>query len=651
MEDQASKPATIRPIVDILIAATAAAAIAAHLVLRFVARDAGAVLGVPAPEVPLLLALAGGVPLVFDLVAKLLRLEFSSDLLAGLSIATSVVLGEYLAGTLVVLMLSGGQALEAYAVRRASFALEALARRMPATAHRKRGGQVEDVSLDAVAVGDAVVVFPHETCPVDGVVVEGRSTMNESYLTGEPYLLPKAVGASALSGAVNGEGALTIRAERTAVDSRYAKIMQVMRESEQRRPRLRRLGDRLGAVYTPVAIGIALAAWLASGDASRFLAVLVIATPCPLLIAIPAAIIGSISLAARRGIVIKDPAALEMIDTCRVAIFDKTGTLTYGRPKLAEILPAPGFTRDEVLAAVAGLERYSRHPLAAAVVSEAQAAGLPIEEAEEVGERPGEGLRGLVGGRAIQVTSRAKVASLAPEAAGMLPPLAGGLECVVLIDGRYAATFRFRDEPRAEGRSFVGHLGPRHHLGRILLVSGDREGEVRYLAEKVGITEVYAGQSPEQKLALVRDETSRAGTVFMGDGINDAPALTAATVGIAFGQATDVTAEAADAVIMESSLESVDELLHIGRRMRAIALQSAVGGMALSVVGMLAAAAGLLPPVAGAIAQEVIDVLAVLNALRAAAAPRTLSDFATGPRRDAIGEHGNAAEGPRVRVG
>jgi P-type E1-E2 ATPase len=380
-------------------------------------------------------------------------------------------------------------------------------------------------------------------------------------------------------------------------------------------------------VYTPLAIAIALLSWAFSGDAVRFLGVLVVATPCPLLIAIPVAIIGSVSLAARRSIIIKDPAVLEKIDTCRIAIFDKTGTLTYGEPNLAEILPAAGFTDDETLAAVASLERYSRHPLASAMINAAAAANLPLQEASEVSERPGEGLRGVVAGRTIQVTSRKKLAAQSPAAVELLPPLAGGLECVVLIDGRYAATFRFRDKPRAEGRRFVGHLKPRHGFERILLVSGDRESEVRYLAEEVGVTEIHASQSPEQKLSLVRAETKRANTVFMGDGINDAPALTAATVGIAFGQGSDVTAEAAGAVILESTLERVDELLHIGRRMRSIALQSAIGGMGLSLIGMCIAAAGYLPPVAGAITQEIIDVVAVLNALRTSLAPRILSDY------------------------
>jgi heavy metal translocating P-type ATPase len=598
------------------------------LLLRFVWTSQDTIFGFPKATVPLLAALlAGGIPLVAELTLRLVRFEFSSDLLAGISIVTAVILGEYLAGTLVVLMLSGGQALENYAVRRASSALHALARRMPSQAHRKQGGTIRDVPLDAVAVGDILVVFPHETCPVDGIVVEGHSAMDESYLTGEPFVLSKAVGSAVLSGAINGAGALTIRAEKTAIDSRYAKIMQVMRESEQRRPKLRRLGDQLGAIYTPVAVAIALIAWVVSGEALRFLAVLVIATPCPLLIGIPVAIIGSVSLAARRGIIIRDPAVLEKIDTCRTAIFDKTGTLTYGQPKLTDVMPANGFTRDDVLAAVAGLERYSRHPLAAAVVDAANQAGLKLPEPTEVSERPGEGLRGIIDNRVVQVTSRKKILAESSSTVAQLPPMVGGLECVALIDGQYAATFRFRDEPRSEGRAFVHHLKPQHGFERVLLVSGDRETEVTYLAKKVGITEVHASQSPEQKLALVRAETEKASTVFMGDGINDAPALTAATVGIAFGQGSDVTAEAAGAVIMDSSLQRVDELLHIGRRMRAIALQSAVGGMALSIVGMLIAAAGYLPPVAGAVTQEVIDVLAVLNALRASVTPRVLSDY------------------------
>src|SRR5262245_55566934 len=356
-----------------LIAVFSLVAIALHLLLRFGMATIPVGHGLRLDHLPLLAALLfGGVPLVLGLVVKLLRREFGSDLLAGISIVTSVLLGEYLAGTLVVLMLSGGEALEAYAVRSASSVLEALARRMPSVAHRRHDGRIVDVALEEVAVGDSLEIFPHEICPVDGTVEEGHGAMDESYLTGEPYVMSKIPGSSVLSGAINGETALTIRADKLAVDSRYAKIMEVMRASEQHRPRARRIGDQLGALYTPVAVAIALVAWATSGEVIRFLAVLVIATPCPLLIAIPVAIIGAISLSARRGIVVKDPAVLETIDTCRTAIFDKTGTLTYGQPKLTRVVTSPAFAPEEVLTLVASLERYSKHPLALAIVQGAR---------------------------------------------------------------------------------------------------------------------------------------------------------------------------------------------------------------------------------------------------------------------------------------
>jgi heavy metal translocating P-type ATPase len=628
MPTDAGPPAAVTSRRQSVLAGLALLAIVCYFVLRFTVGFEATVLGLEAPEVPLVLALvfAGG-PLVVDLLGKLLRGQFGSDLLAGISIVTAVILGEYLAGTLVVLMLSGGEALEALAVRNASSVLAALARRMPSIAHRRQGGDLTDVALEAVAVGDTLVVFPHEVCPVDGTVTEGHGSMDESYLTGEPYVMSKAPGSPVLSGAVNGETALTIRADRPAEDSRYAKIMQVMRASEQARPRLRRLGDQLGALYTPLAVALALAAWAISLDPTRFLAVLVVATPCPLLIAIPVAIIGAVSLAARRGIVIKDPAVLEKVGTCRTALFDKTGTLTYGRPQLTELLLADGWERREVLGLVAGLERYSKHPLAGAVLEAAHKAGVVLPVVNAVSERPGQGLTGSVAGRQVRVTSRQKLVASRPEFGAMLPAAAAGLECVILVDDRYAATLHFRDQPRSDSAPFIQHLGRRHHFDRVLLVSGDRDSEVRYLAEQVGITEVYAGQTPEQKLRLVQAETERANTVFVGDGINDAPALTAATVGVAFGQNSDITAEAAGAVLLDNTLQKVDEFLHIGSRLRAVALQSAVGGMALSLAGMALAAAGYLPPVAGAVAQEVIDVAAVINALRMALPPRSLTDY------------------------
>jgi heavy metal translocating P-type ATPase len=600
------------------LATLAGVAITVHLILRFVAGAAAYA------NYPLILALvAGGTPLVLELSRKLLHREFGSDLLAGVSIITAAALHEYLVACIVILMLSGGASLERFAQRRASSVLEALARRTPSVAHRKTESGMTDVPANDVAIGDVLIILPHEICPVDGTVLEGQSVMDESYLTGEPFLVPKTAGSSVLSGAINGDAAVTLQASKRPVDSRYASIMRVVEESQQRRPQLRRMGDLLGAWYTPVAVSIGLAAWAVSGNVERFLSVMVIATPCPLLLAIPVAVIGAISVAASRSIIVRNPAALELAGECRTLLFDKTGTLTTGRPTLTEMDCAPGFTRREVLLIAGSLEQYSKHPLATAVVDAMRADGLPPSRVDRMSERPGEGLSGIVNGREVLVTGRSKVGSLA----SVLPPIGPGLECVVLLDGAYAAALRFRDEPRSDSVGFVRHLQPRHLVNRILLVSGDRESEVRYLAEKVGIAEVYARQTPEQKLAIVRRETERAKTLSVGDGINDAPALIAATVGVAFGGANDITSEAADAVILEPTLAKVDELIHIGRRMRRIALQSALGGMGLSILGMILASFGYLPPIAGAVAQEIIDLAAVLNAVRAAWRPRSLTDF------------------------
>jgi len=594
-----------------------AIAILVHLPLRLFASHSRVL-----TEFPLYVALAlGGAPLVVILARKLWTGEFGSDFLAGASIVTAVLLKEYLVATIVVLMLSGGTALESFATRRASRVLEALAKRMPSVAHRKTGEGLVDIAVGEIAVGDSLVVLPHEICPVDGTVAEGRGSMNEAYLTGEPFEIEKAPGSAVLSGALNGESLLTIQASCIAMDSRYARIMRVMEETQQRRPRLRRLGDMLGGWYTPLAVSIAVGAWILSGNVERFLAVLVIATPCPLLIAIPVAVIGAVSLSARRGIIIKNPAVLEQIDSCRTFIFDKTGTLTYGKPVLTRTVCAPGFSESEILGAAASLERYSKHPLAAAIVESAKQHNCQVFPVSEVSEPPGEGLRGTVNGREIFLTGRRKVSG------GSLPPIQPGLECLVFVDGKFAALFGFEDAPRSDSRVFLTHLSPRHQVTRVILVSGDREAEVRSLAEKIGVQTAYGARTPEEKVELVRAETAATKTAFVGDGINDAPAMQAATVGIAFGHENDITSEAADAVVLDRSLGKVDELIHIGKRMRKIALESAVGGMALSAAGMVLAALGWLPPIGGAVTQEFIDLAAVLNAVRVALPFGALRDF------------------------
>ena len=598
-----------------------AAGILAHLSLRFLFH-----LGSGISNFPLYVAIAlGGAPSLWGLAQRLWHREFGADLLAGLSIVTAVLTGQYLVATIIVLMLSGGTALEAYATERAKSVLSALGKRTPTIAHRKTAAGLEDISLDRIKIGDALVILPHEIAPVDGTVMEGRGRMDESFLTGEPFEISKTTGSPVLSGALNGEDALAIQASKIPSESRHAKILEALRQAETNRPHLRRLGDTLGAWFTPFAVAIGLGAWMVSGNPLRFLTVIVIATPCPMLIAIPVAILGAISLAAKRGIIVRNPASLERIDGCRTLIFDKTGTLTYGRPVLTEVVCANGFSRAEVLGRAASLEQYSKHPLARAILAAAREEGLPLEAVSSISEKGGEGLRGIVGGVgdgvAVSITGRSQAG------VANLPPAVTGLECLVLCNQRLAGILHFRDEPRRESRSFISHLTPRHGVKRVMLLSGDREEEVRHLAGRVGIAEVHFSKTPEEKVAIVTAARERDTTLFVGDGINDAPAMLVATAGVALGSTNDITAQAADAVVLDSSLEKVDELLHISRRMRRIALESAVGGMALSLVGMLLAAGGWLSPVVGALGQEAIDVAALLNALRVSFYSRRLADF------------------------
>ena len=551
-------------------------------------------------------------PVLWRIARQLAVGNWATDLIAGVSIVTGILTGQYVVALIIVAMLLGGGILESYAVRRASSALNALADRVPTMAHRVAGGKQEDIKLDTVQVGDRLLILPHEISPADAVVVRGQGRMDESFLTGEPYEVKKAPGVQVISGAKNGPTLLEVEVLRRPQDSRYAQIMSVMKESEMKRPHLRRLADRLGAWYSPIALVIAaLAGWL-SHDWQRFLAVVVVATPCPLLIAIPVALIGTISRAARQGIIIRDPAILEQIAEVRTFIFDKTGTLTRGKAQLVNVIPAVGAEADEALAAIASLERYSKHPLAAPLLAAAEKKGLAMLDADEVIEQAGQGMSARIGKDAYRVLGRKKF-----EGQELLPPLPDGhLECLLEKNGKLAAVFQFFDAPRIDSRLFLAHLGPRHGGSRTVLLTGDQAAPSEQLARQVGIDEVRANQSPEQKLAFLREANLAGPTLYVGDGINDAPALAAATVGVAFGSASNVTSEAASAVLLEPSLAKIDELLHLGIRLRRVALQSTVGGLGLSVLGMIAAAFGYLPPLYGALFQEAIDVLSVLNALR-----------------------------------
>lgn len=594
---------------SIFVIVTSLIAILAYVIMKY--------FGSPISNTPLFFVIIiGGIPLLFRILLMLIKGNLGADLLAGISIITAIILGEYLAATLVILMIASGITLELYGTRKASSALVSLLERMPTKAHCKKGEQVDDVELSDIQIGDIIIIYPHEACPVDGVVIDGRGAMDESYLTGEPYIISKTIGSQVLSGAINGEYALTIKATKLASDSRYSSIVKVLQESEGKRPTLKRLGDQIGAIFAPMALFAALLTWYISGEAIRFLAVLVIATPCPLLIAIPITIISAISLAAKRGIIIKDPTVLEKLSTCRTAIFDKTGTLTYGKPILTDIITVDGIDSNFILQQVASLERYSKHPLSQAILTSAKEKDLGLLCVKEISEKAGQGLSGVIDSHQIHVTSRKNALKNNFDLNEKLPQVMGGLECIIFYDNTYVATFRFRDLPRKESKKFISHLKPFHCFSKVMLVSGDRESEVKYFGDLLKTDEIYASQTPEQKFKIVCAERSNAATLFMGDGINDAPALAAATVGIAFGQFGDVTAEAAGAVIMENEINKVDELLHLSINTRKIALQSAVGGMMLSIIGMGFAAFGYINPVTGAILQELIDVFAIINSLR-----------------------------------
>jgi heavy metal translocating P-type ATPase len=599
----------------LMLAAMLAAWTAPHLVHDPEARD----------PILLIAILIGSLPLCVETLREICKGNFGVDTLAVISIATALVFREYWVAAIIILMFSGGKFLEEFATRRASSVLSALARRMPQIAHRlEPDSRICDVATDVIAVGDTLAVHPHELCPVDGVVIAGNGTMDESYLTGEPFLIAKAPGALVLSGAINGDAALTIRATARANNSRYAKIVEVLQASEKNRPRMRRLGERVGAWYTPLSVAIAALTWGLTGQPDRFLAVLVIATPCPLLLAIPVAIIGAISMSARKGIVIKDPSILEKLDTCRTLIVDKTGTLTYGRPYLTDVICFGDWSRRDVLQIAGSLEQYSKHPLAPAVLTAAKEEKIPLFTPQDVFEFPGEGLRAHIEGHVVLLTGRGKL----PEHLGkQIYDAVSGLECVVLIDGCLAGLLRFRDEPRQETKPFLQHVKLLHGFKSVVLLSGDRPSEVALFAAKMGITHNYGGESPEGKVAIVKQLTANEPTLYIGDGINDAPAMLNATAAIALGVNSDITSEAAGAVILQSSLESVDELIHIGSRMRRIALTSAVGGMGLSAIGMAASALGYLAPIEGAVLQEVIDLLAILNSLRMILPVGSVGDF------------------------
>ncbi|GAA2518185.1 heavy metal translocating P-type ATPase [Rarobacter incanus] len=551
--------------------------------------------------------------------------EYGLDILAILAIVSTAAVGDYWASLIVVLMITGGEALEDFASHRANRTLTSLLERAPSRAHRvAASGVAQIVAASDVAVGDELVVLPGEIVPVDGTVLSNNGSIDEASLTGEPMPVSVGAGDQIMSGAVNGAAALRLRATRVAAESQYQRIVDLVREAQASKAPMVRLANKVAVPFTAVALVIAGVAWVVSGDPARIAQVLVVATPCPLLIAAPVAFLAGMSRAARVQVVVKGGGVLEILARLRTAAFDKTGTLTHGHPQVVAVHPQDDgpHCADELLALAAGAEQFSGHVMAGPIVAAAQGRGLAVRASSGVVEQAGHGVAAQVSGRAVRVGRRAFAGAADGEAgASSLHLPAGRLAVHVGIDGKYAGWIELADEVRAEAAGVIAELrggGVEH----VMMLTGDGAATARVIADAVGIDDIRAGLLPADKVDAVRGE-SRRPVMMVGDGINDAPVLAAADVGVAMGAAGATAAsDSADAVIMVDSLAGVARLVTIARQTVRVAKQSIGIGIGLSVVLMLVAGAGAIPAVVGAALQELVDLTSILWALRALRAPR-----------------------------
>ncbi|HEX2347820.1 MAG TPA: heavy metal translocating P-type ATPase [Ktedonobacterales bacterium] len=582
----------------------------------------------------LLIIVLGGAPLLIETAQQMWRREFGVDLLAALAIIGSVLLGEYLAGAIIVLMLSGGEALESFALRRARRSLSALAERAPRVAHLVVDGELRTVSADSVEVGALVMVKPGEVIPVDGIVAEGVSSVSEADLTGEPVPQRKEPGALALSGSLNLDSPLRITATKRSAESQYAQIVRLVEEAQASKAPIHRLADRYAVWFTAIALVIAAVAWLRTGQPVDALAVLVVATPCPLILATPIAIMSGIDRAARFGLITKSGATIEELGEVDVVVFDKTGTLTLGTPQLVEIPVTPAAERPDdetLLALAASLEQYSPHVLARAVVDASHARGVALRDVTDVHEVAGNGIQGSVGPGAaggaratVVIGNRRYMGSLGIALPGDLTnerarrTEQGQIVSFLALDGRVVGLLVFADVPRPE----LSQLAPELRAAGIeqtVLLTGDGETVAQQVGKLAQVDRVVAHCLPETKVSIVRElEAQGHRTLMVGDGVNDAPALATATVGIAIGsQGLTAASSAADAVLLSPDILRIATATRLGRQVMRVARQGIFVGIGLSIVAMIFAALGYISPTQGALLQEGIDALVIVNALRA----------------------------------
>ena len=607
---------THRPIPNSILLAVTVAGLAGGLAAQAFGLDKAAAVAWMASTTLVL------VSMVAAIIADLRRRAFGVDVVAALAMAGALALGQPLTGAVIALMFASGGALEDYAERRSRRDLTALLARVPRVAHRRDGDRLEDIAADLARRGDRLLVKAGELVPADGVIVDGIAVLDESALTGEALPVTRRPGEQVRSGTVNAGDPFEFSVLSAAAESTYAGIVRLVETAAASKAPFVRLADRAALLFVPFTLAVAGLAYLVSADPLRALAVLVVATPCPLILAVPVAIIAGIARAARRGVVIKTGGALETLARARVVMFDKTGTLTSGAARLADVAAAEPFTPDGILRMAASLDQTSPHVLAAALVGAARERNLALSLPSAVSEQPGAGIQGTVDGCAILVGGFDWIGSrVAMPALGrhVLRRMAHeGLAGVfVAIDGHFAGAVLLADEIRPESAAALRALR-RAGAGKIVMVSGDRAEIAETIAAALGIDAVLAERTPADKVAAVAAERAEAITVMVGDGINDAPALAAADVGVALGaRGAAASSEAADVVLLVDRLDRLAEAMAIARRSRTIAVECVAAGMGLSILAMAAAAAGWLAPVAGAVLQEAIDVAVILNALRA----------------------------------
>jgi heavy metal translocating P-type ATPase len=600
-------------IVRLLLVATSAAGLALGLAFHFLGKGAGAQWTWAATTIPVLFAL------LFEIASSLRRGEVGLDIVAALSMAAALVFGQELAAVVVALMYASGQYLESFAERHARREMTALLARAPRTAVRHRNGALEEVALDAIGSGDRLLIRRGDVVPVDGTVASGLAVLDQSALTGESIPAQMKARDPVMSGSTNVGEAFDLVASRPAAESTYAGIVRLVEVAQRSKAPMSRLADRFAMAFLAVTVLLAAGAWYWTADPIRAVAVLVVATPCPLILAVPVAIVSGLSRAARHGILIKGGKALETMARIHSLVIDKTGTLTHGRARVVTVRCAPGFSSEMVIGMAATLDQASQHVIAQAIVSDAQDRRLRLAVPTAVVETPGEGIEGSVEGRRVTVGGRHFVASkLAnPGAPFRQAATPGAVVVAVGIDGTLAGEVVLADELRAGTEELLVNL-KRLGIERIVLATGDRREVAEAIAKRLSIDAVRSDLTPDQKVMVVLSERKNGAVMMAGDGVNDAPALAAADIGLAMGaKGAAASAEAADVVLLVDQLDRVVPALKIAQHSRFIALESVYAGIGLSVAGMVAAALGYLMPVQGALFQEAIDIAVILNALRA----------------------------------